>query len=63
MYLWISPVEQNKELEKQIVNDSDLDIEETEELDFEDAPEFSMQDRHRYLLDEFEDFPDDNDDF
>lgn len=54
----MSPVEQNKELEIQIVNYSDLDIEKIEELDFEEASESTMQDRHRYLLDEFENFPD-----
>ena len=46
------------EMEKEMI----IDIEEIEELDFEETPEFSMQDRHRYLLDEFDDFPDNNND-
>jgi len=47
------------EMEKEMI----MDIEEIEELDFEDAPVSLINDRHRYIFDEFEDSPDDNDDF
>jgi hypothetical protein len=40
----------------------DIEIEEMDELDFDDAPISSINDRQRYLLDEFDDFSDDGDD-
>ena len=39
-----------------------MDIQEIEELDFEDPPVSLINDRQRYLLDEFDDFSDDGDD-
>ncbi|MEI6754338.1 MAG: hypothetical protein WCK78_14375 [Paludibacter sp.] len=46
------------QLEKEMI----MDIQEIEELDFEDPPVSLINDRQRYLLDEFDDFSDDGDD-
>jgi len=49
----------NDKMEKEM----SMDIEEIEELDFEDAPVSTINERQRYLLDEFEDFSNEENDF
>ncbi len=51
----------NNDTINKMEEEMDMVIEEIEESDFDDAPVSSMQDRHRYLLDEFDDFPDEDD--
>ena len=45
-----------------IENKQDMEIAKMDELDFDNSPVSSINDRQRYLLDEFEDFSDDVDD-
>ena len=52
--------EQNNETINKMENE--MDIDEIEELDYEDPPVSLINDRCRYLLDEFDDFSDDGDD-
>ena len=54
----ISQEEINNVMEKEMI----MDIEEIEELDFDNAPVSLINDRHRYVLDKFDDFPDEGDD-
>ena len=54
--------ERNNELNSRKKNEIDIEIEEMDELDFDDTPVSLTNDRHRYLLDELEDFPDEGDD-
>jgi hypothetical protein len=51
-----------EEINNVIKKEMSMDIEEIEELDFDDAPVSLINDRHLYVLDEFDDFPDEGDD-
>ena len=57
----------HEELNNETINvmqkELDIEIEEMDELDFDDAPISSINDRQRYLLDEFDDFSDNVCDF